>query len=62
MIPEKVVLDLEGRCSIQLSYGRNHDHTTGAAPPAQAHTLPLLSPTARWLIANTYMLAADQEG
>ena len=23
MIPEKVVLDLEGRCSIQLSYGRS---------------------------------------
>jgi hypothetical protein len=29
MIPEKVVLDLEGRCSIQLSYGRGQKNISG---------------------------------
>ena len=33
---ERTTACLEGRCSIQLSYGRNHDHTTGGAPTAQA--------------------------
>ena len=33
---EPTTLCLEGRCSIQLSYGRNHGNITGVTMPAQA--------------------------
>jgi hypothetical protein len=36
MISENTVLDLEGRCSIQLSYGRSRKDITGGSRPAQA--------------------------
>jgi hypothetical protein len=35
-ISEKTFLDLEGRCSIHLSYGRRHRDISGRAASAQA--------------------------
>jgi hypothetical protein len=36
MISENTVLDLEGRCSIQLSYGRSQKDISGWPASAQA--------------------------
>jgi hypothetical protein len=48
MISDKTVLDLEGRCSIQLSYGRNPRNISGWPGSVQARLSgkPALLPAA----------------
>jgi len=54
MISEKVVLDLEGRCSIQLSYERSQKNFSGWPSSAQAW----LSGCSGWIgAANTVSLS-----
>src|SRR5947208_2432092 len=46
MTPANCRFELEGRCSIQLSYGRNRQNLSDAAAPAQA---PAIVPF--WMLA-----------
>ena len=52
MISDKTVLDLEGRCSIQLSYGRSQKDISGWLASAQARLSDGGEPQMRVISSN----------